>query len=459
MKETGWNHMNRPHSSDGFTEEIAKRNVSVWDHAAATWRQIPIAMEPVLVTKSSWEALVADGRTLLSSFPPVLDWLQLPENRSLFHHVFDGLRGLELDAAGAPPASTWGHATIRLDLFWEGDDLKIIEANCTIPAMQAYSDLVRAAWGEATGMAVAELNALGRWNTPDLLDSLLSLYRHHGGEAVRPRLAIFHREGDSQLAELLHFEKSWQDRCDIVRVTPENISRQAHDLVYRHIFAHRVQDNAAIAALLRTWRQVRMFNPVSAHYEVKAFLAVVSSVAENEGLAARIGLSPSQRHVIRNRVPWTCLMGSLLPGTGFFPCHKSHEDVLRDWDQFVFKSSSGYGGHAVFIGSEWRTPATQERLRALLAVQDPVTEKDFLAWVARPESGTWVIQQRVSGRRHRSAVITSSRDIIEVDGYVDASVFLNTGPVPLCGGGVSRFAAGPVVNIGTGGGLAPFLVC
>lgn len=450
--------MNRPLSSYKFTGEIAKRNVSVWDRAGSTWRQIPIATDPVVVSKSAWEALVADGRTLLACFPLVLDWLQHAENRSLFDHIFDGLAGLELEAAGALPSSTWGHATIRLDLFWEGDDLKIIEANCTIPAMQAYSDLVRAAWGEAAGMPDTELNALGRWNTPDLLDSLLSLYRHHGGEAVRPRLAIFHREGDSQLAELLHFEKSWQDRCDVVRVTPEGISRQAHDLFYRHIFAHRVQDNAAIAALLRNWRQVRMFNPVSAHYEVKAFLAVVSSVAENDALASSIGLSHEQRQVIKNRVPWTCLMGSLLPGTGFFPCEKSPDDVLRHWDQYVFKSSSGYGGHAVFIGSEWHASATQERLRALLAVPGLVTEKDFLAWVARPESGTWVIQQRVSGRRHRSEVITSSRDIIEVDGYVDASVFLNTGPVPLCGGGVSRFAAGPVVNIGTGGGLAPFLV-
>lgn len=451
--------MNRPLSSYKFTGEIAKRNVSVWDHAGATWRQIPIATEPVVVSKSAWEALVADGRTLLACFPLVLDWLQRAENRSLVRHIFDGLTGLELAAAGAPPASTWGHATIRLDLFWEGDDLKIIEANCTIPAMQAYSDLVRAAWGAAAGTPDLELNSLGRWNTPDLLESLLSLYRHHGGEAVRPRLAIFHREGDSQLAELLHFEKSWQGRCDVVRVTPEGIARQAHDLFYRHIFAHRVQDNADIAALLRNWRQVRMFNPVSAHYEVKAFLAVVSSVAENDALASSIGLSHAQRQVIKSRVPWTCLMGSLLPGTGFFPCQKSPDDVLRRWDQYVFKSSSGYGGHAVFIGSEWHTPATQERLRALLSVSGLVTEKDFLAWVARPESGTWVIQQRVSGRRHRSEVITSSRDIIEVDGYVDASVFLNTGPVPLCGGGVSRFAAGPVVNIGTGGGLAPFLVC
>jgi hypothetical protein len=458
MDETGWNCMNRPLSSYKFTGEIAKRNVAVWDRAASTWRQIPIASDPVVVSKSSWDALTADGRILHSCFPLILDWLQRTENTALFQHVFDGLTGLEREAASAPSASTWGHATIRLDLFWEGDALKIIEANCTIPAMQAYSDLVRAAWGATAGIPDAELNALGRWNTPDLLDSLLSLYRHHGGSAARPRLAIFHREGDSQLAELLHFEKSWQERCDVVRVTPESLSHQDYDLFYRHIFAHRVQNDVAIAAFLRDWRKVRMFNPVSAHYEVKAFLAVVSSVAENDALAASIGLSASQRHAVQRRVPWTCLMASLLPGTKFFPCEKSRDDILRHWDHYVFKSSSGYGGHAVFIGSEWHTPATQERLRALLAIPGPVSEKDFLAWVARPESGTWVIQQRVSGRRHHSEVITSARDIIEVDGYVDASVFLNTGPVPLCGGGVSRFASGPVVNIGTGGGLAPFLV-
>ncbi|NDE18814.1 hypothetical protein EBZ80_28315, partial [bacterium] len=236
------------------------------------------------------------------------------------------------------------------------------------------------------------------------------------------------------------------------RVTPETFAPEPADLYYRHIFAHKIDAAPEIVASLRDWRKARFFNAVSAHYEVKGFLAVLSGIAADDALAASAGLSADQRRAINDRVPWTRLL----------PCERDTAEVLKNFDQYVFKSSSGYGGHTVFIGSEWGSDlgdnSTQARLRALMRVHDSVTPKDFLAWIAT-SPGVWVIQQRVSGRRHRSKVITASRDVIEVDGFVDASVFLNAGAPPLCGGGVSRFAAGPLVNIGTGGGLAPFAVC
>ncbi len=436
--------------SQDFIDELSRQNVSVWDRAAqgsgGVWRPIPVAMEPVIVEKSSWDRLVADARVVLSAFPVVLAWLQRPENVQLFQRLFGHLSGIEAEAAAAPPEKNWGHATLRFDLFWQDDELKIIEANCTIPAMQAYSDMVRDSWraGSSSGGSTGS-------NSGDLLESLLALYQIHGGTKSRPRIAIVHREGDSQLAELNHFEQRWGQKFQTVRVTPETFAREPADLYYRHIFAHKVDAYPEIVTSLRDWRKARFFNPVSAHYEVKGFLAVLSAIAGDDALAASAGLSAEQRRAINDRVPWTRLL----------PCERDTGEILRNMDQYVFKSSSGYGGHAVFIGSEWGSErgdtSTQARLRALMRSNDPVTPKDFLAWIAA-SPGVWVIQQRVSGRRHKSKVITSSRDVIEVDGFVDASVFLNSGAPPLCGGGVSRFAAGPLVNIGTGGGLAPFAV-
>jgi hypothetical protein len=124
----------------------------------------------------------------------------------------------------------------------------------------------------------------------------------------------------------------------------------------------------------------------------------------------------------------------------------------------VIKNSLGYGGHLVFIGSEWHQDATQARLKSLLKMNSQVSPALFWRWVRTESQDTWVIQQRMSGRRHKSKVLIEGRELAEIDGYADASVFLNTGTEPLCGGGVSRFASGPVVNIGTGGGLAPFIV-
>ena len=446
------------------------RNLSIWQKSLGTWQPIPMAQNPVIVKRSEWDPMVLDARMVLSCFPQILAWIQHKENLSLWQILFGGMTGIEADAARRNPAETWGHATIRFDLFWHGAELKLIEANCTIPAMQAYSDMVLAAWSESRGLPIPP-----RGNSDDLLDSLLALYRRDGGQAIRPRLGILHREGDAQLAELEYLTQHWQDRVEAVRVTPSQWEEQSFDLVYRHVFASRLSQETKLLTALHDSRRSRIYNPVSAHYEVKAFLAMVSVVASNDQLAATVGLSADQREATRRRVPWTRII----------PSEKYQVNVVREafgsrtdidcasdsdfdsdsdfnfaghCDDYVIKNSLGYGGHLVFVGSEWHQDATQARLKSLLKMNSQVSPALFWRWVRTESQDTWVIQQRMSGRRHKSKVLIEGRELAEIDGYADASVFLNTGTKPLCGGGVSRFASGPVVNIGTGGGLAPFIV-
>jgi RNase P/RNase MRP subunit p29 len=112
----------------------------------------------------------------------------------------------------------------------------------------------------------------------------------------------------------------------------------------------------------------------------------------------------------------------------------------------------------VFVGTEWTTAIVQDRLRKLTGISGAVSLCDFLAFVSAQHDQTWIVQKRMAGMRHRTQVTQVSSDQEWVDGYVDLSVFLDSNYPPRCNGGVSRFAAGPVVNIGTGGGLAPLMI-
>ena len=455
-----------------FQSELRRQNLSTWDKSSATWRAIPVALSPVVVANSDWQLLVHDARLILACFPRVLSWIQRPENQALWQRIFGGLDGIEREAARCSPDANSGFATMRFDLFWHGDDLKVIEANCTIPAMQAYSDMVMNAWSAANGMAAP----IGG-NSDDLLDSLLASWRRDGGghdvrtkgdgrqgQAARPRVAILHREGDSQLAELMYLEDRWQDRVEAFRTTPAQWGQRSADFVYRHIFASRLSHlsgHSQLLTALRDARRHRIYNPVSAHYEVKAFLAMVSVLASNDHLSAAAGLSPEQRAATCGRVPWTRVIASAK-----FPVvqissefGESEADFIGNCADFVIKGSSGYGGHLVFVGSEWDQLENQVRLKNLLKVSHTVTPALFWRWITAESSDVWIIQRRMAGRRHKSQVILSGKASNEViHGYVDASVFLNSGAPPLCGGGVSRFSAGPVVNIGAGGGLAPLII-
>jgi hypothetical protein len=126
-------------------------------------------------------------------------------------------------------------------------------------------------------------------------------------------------------------------------------------------------------------------------------------------------------------------------------------------DKLVLKRSLGYGGHHVIMGDAWHEAPTQSQLSSLLQCQTPVTLQDFVTWLARQDDSVWIAQERMSGVRRMTEVLTDS-GVETWNAWYDASVFINTGTNFLSGGGVSRVAKTPVVNIGTGGGLAPFIL-
>ena len=473
MSNSKPNHPPPAFSVDRYLQALRKNQVSVWRESETRWQPIPAAVTPVTVPKKEWNELAADARHIMAAFLPLHDWLQQPAQQPLFHLLYDSLSPFEQQGAQLDAKKNWGHATIRFDLFWHNGALKVIEANCTIPAMQAYSDLTLNAWFQAGGTSTSKQAS----NTEELLQSLLSLYQRDTQTSTPRTIGILHRPGDSQLAELHHYEMIWQQSLPdskVFRIHPDDIqsknnrlidSRTGHsiDLLYRHCFGWRLANHKALTHALLHNQIARIYNPLSAHFEIKAFLALLSHASQDPKWAASIGLSSDQINAIHKRVPTTRIITQQLPT--LLSQHAAITDDIfeKHIEDFVIKKSIGYGGHQVIMGSEWYDPSIQARLAQDLLSQTAaanavITPKIFLNWLNAQSGDLWIVQDRMSGRMHRTKMIQSDDSISEINGFVDASIFLNTGHSSICSGGVSRIATGPVVNIGTGGGLAPFLI-
>ena len=434
--------------------ELDQRHVAVWRADFSKWRPIPVALTPTRISSSQWQSVVSDARLVFSTFPKILKWLQLPDQSQLKAGIFSGLSGLEQFASDMDPMYGWGHVTTRFDLYWHGEEIKIIEVNCTIPAMQAYSDNVLNAWQIASGVVESSSS-----NVTELLQSLFQMYRIDGGMSGNPRIIILHRPGDSQMGELLWLKDHWnQLGVHTVLATPESVSRigelwvvdgNPYDMIYRHIFAWRLPEGSVKDALLEN-RSFHIYNPISAHYESKAFLALASHLAASAALVTEVGITPEELSAMTRRVPWSRILGD-----GRFAIPFS--DIKDRLPNLVLKRSVGYGGHQVFMGNEWDSPETQSRLSQLTGEPLPVTFEKFSTWAVTRDNSLWIAQERMSGIRRKTSVLCGDH-IEEWDAWFDASVFINSRSEPICGGGVSRIAQSPIVNIGAGGGLAPFML-
>jgi hypothetical protein len=140
--------------------------------------------------------------------------------------------------------------------------------------------------------------------------------------------------------------------------------------------------------------------------------------------------------------------------------HKgSSREEREEWKSFdamdyVIKSSSGYGGHLVFIGSEFHLPSSQSRLKTLTGRAGSITWAEFIDFCADESKGVWIIQRRLQGHRMKHSFFYDN--VSEQESYVDASIFAWAHSVPR--GGASRFALDPIVNLGRGGGLMPLFL-
>jgi hypothetical protein len=443
-----------------FRAFLDQAPLAVYDASAARYLPIPASLDPLVVEEGVWRAAAQDCTRVLSAMEKTCAWLRQNAPATTLDRLFGHLAGIEREAAfGRLPGST-GLATVRFDFFFDGGDLRILEVNTTIPAMQAYSDMVHAAF--AAGLPPTLATTLGPpSNGLDLLGSLLRHYELSGGRRAKPRIAIVARAGDSQIAELRWLQAAWQRAGhEVLLATPDELSIRGDglevgavpvDFVYRHIFAHRLTPGSDFERTCRDSRRFRIFNPVSAHLEVKGLLAETSRIADSDEQSSRAALTAEEIEAVRRRVPWTRLLtGDDSPTLSSIK--ERHRDTL------VVKTSAGYGGHGVVIGATFQDDASQQRVAAMVGSDRAVSWEEFCAFAATGASGLWVVQERIAGRRLSHRYVARDGAVVGADSYVDCSMFgglFDPGSLP---GGASRFSADPVVNIGRGGGLMPLLL-
>ena len=431
--------------------------LAMYDGASDHYRMIPASLDPLIIEDAVWAPIVETTQIALKSMNAIVALWQRPEYAQRAASICSELSPFEKSTL--IPGYSTALATARFDLFFDGAEngLKIIEANTTIPAMQAYSDIVRGAWLKAAGRS-----DLKNPNTDDLLQSLLFLYHSHKDDRrpQQPRIAIVARAGDSQITELKFLKAHWQKQGYETRIVqPDSLkiqgqhlvdrsTKEPYDLLYRHIFASRLDPASDFARALLQNQTFQIYNPLAAHLEIKALLAELSHYAGSDRLSSQIGLLPRERDLLQRSLPWTRILQKA-----------ASREEREEWksleaSDYVIKSSSGYGGHSVFIGSEFHLPESQSRLQKLMKRSDRIDWTDFIDFCAAESNGVWIIQRRLQGRRMKHAFLYDN--VSEQESYVDASIFAWAHSVPH--GGASRFALDPIVNLGRGGGLMPMFL-
>jgi hypothetical protein len=262
-----------------------------------------------------------------------------------------------------------------------------------------------------------------------LREALVAFYRARGGTRERPSIALVARPGDAQVGELrrlaAHFRQMGHEAANLV---PAECEPERWDVLYRHVWAHRVDPAAPFARALRDPARFVLANPVNGLLEAKALFARLSECAEDAALAARAGLDAAERAAAA-RLPWTRRLDPALAPR-----------VVAERERFVLKRSWDYGGKSVQLGAETPPEAWARAVEA--ASLDA-------------RGGGFVAQERVFTPR-RPATRIAPEGVSRGELHRDLSTYCGLGP-SRPDGSVVRAATSPVVNILGGGGLAPLV--
>jgi hypothetical protein len=446
----------------------------------ADGREVPIPpiVTPVSFDRARLAAVSADAHAITRALTKLTAELMEDHGRApLKQRLFGAFLPLEAEALGATWRRAEQLATVRVDFLLDGEGRpRALEVNSTIPAMQGYSDAIAIAFFRAVGRARrlpdATVDAIiadnGR-NSDDLLDSLLAHHARLGGRDGAQSIAIVARAGDAQYGELMHYVRRWSERGHRVFIATPQVARIVDgraevdgvlpDLIYRHIFARRLDPAGDFARMCLEPERFHVFNPISSHLEVKAMLGLLSAAASDDAQAARIGLDDDERAAVARAVPWTRLFA---PGPTRGP-DGGHIDDLVAWTRenggaLVLKRSWDYGGKGVFLGAELAEgEAAQARMAALLGrPTGHVVGWHELCDFALADRDAWVVQEMVAAPTQRHLRIDGG-ELHARDLYVDLSAFTNSGAAPRPSGGAVRASESRIVTILGGGGLAPLV--
>jgi hypothetical protein len=398
---------------------------------------IPLVAEPEVRSRAALAALAREAELILSGAVKLARYLLGSgdaRDRAALEEPFDGL---EREAM----AKLFSEAPLpvlvgRVDFLEPGDGgaPRALELNATIPAMPGYADLAAFSWIRAAarerGRSPREANALvARCGShmERLRAALLAFYRSRGGTRERPSIAVVARPGDAQIGELrrlaAHFRQMGHEARNLV---PGECEPERWDVLYRHVWASRVDPAAPFARALRDPGRYVLANPVNGLLEAKALFARLSECAADPSLAARAGLDAEELGAAA-RLPFTRRLDEAVAAR-----------IVRERPRWVVKRSWDYGGKSVHLGAE---------------LTDEVWARAVEEALRDERGGGFVAQERVFAAR-RPATRIAPEGTGRAELYRDVSTYCGLGDARP-DGSVVRAAASPVVNILGGGGLAP----
>ncbi len=458
--------------------DLMQRGLTVNDADAGVIRPIPCLLTPETADSERIAYLSDDSRSLLSAaVKAARHVLSAGTGDAAGHRLFARFTPLEMAFLRRHADALARVATARVD-FFEGPEggPVALEINATIPAMQGYSDILSRSWLEQValrrGWAADEIAALierETSNTRELLDSLLAHYRQLGGLVARPAIAIVSRRGDAQIAELRHYERVFSDSgYRALHVYADEIELDAagrvrargerFDLVYRHIFARRIDPASPLARLLLEPGPTAVLNPILSPLEAKGLLAVLDTAVEGSAPVTDLVLDEGERDAVTRLLPWTRLLddgpsrladGTVVPDLSAWVAQHPERVVLkRNWD---------YGGRSVILGPSHAASETRRRAQRVLGV---ASWSEVVAHASR-DVDAWVVQAYVEPPRRRQcllerdgsgAISTHWRDV-----FSDIGAYSNLGVAAQPRGAASRYSATPIVNILSGGGMVPLI--
>jgi hypothetical protein len=431
-------------------------------------RPIPPVLSPVVVEDGWLVDQVESSQELARLIRRVTaGMLQGPERGEILDALFPFERAC-IESAGLPELL----ATVRADLFLGPAGAQALELNATIPAMQGYSDIAARAFLEAVGPelgldAAGIEAAVGRngENAVALFQALQQVARTRTGRPFE-RVALVHRPQDAQLSELRYLARRWE-RLGVRAVVVESTelgwdgaeltaAGQPVDFVYRHIFARRIEPESGLGRLLQAPQRHALSNPVAAPLEMKRTFAELSRAAQEPELARLYALCDDDLALVHRFVPWTRpLVAGPTVGPDGARIAELVEHVAHEPARYVLKRSWDYGGRAVFLGFEADLPVTRERAAA--AFGEPLAWPELVHRAAAdPRGGGFVVQERVVTQAAEHLLVTPEGARWQPF-FTDFSVYASVGQPGPGWGGVVRASTSAVVNIASGGGVAPVL--
>ena len=398
---------------------------------------IPLVAEPEVLPRAELAELAREAERILSGAVKLARALLASgdaRDRAALEGPFSGLEAEAMARLFSEAPLPVMVARVDFLVPEDGGPPRALELNATIPAMPAYADLAAHAWiraaARARGRTPREEGALVAAcgsHMERLREALVAVYRARGGTRARPSIALVARPGDAQLGELRrlagHFRQMGHEAENVV---PDGCVPEDWDVLYRHVWAHRVDPASPFARALRAPGRYVLANPVNGLLEAKALFARLSECADDAALADLAGLDEGERAAAA-RLPWTRRLDAAVA-----------ERVLADRAGWVLKRSWDYGGKSVHLGAESSEDAWRRAVEAALG---------------DARGGGFVAQERIFAARRPATRVTPD-GIARGELYRDVSTYCGLGPARP-GGSVVRAAASPVVNILGGGGLAP----